>query len=277
MEESWQQRQPWRQSMSNPKEYKGQDGSFLPAEYVKGKSQLRANIIALMLFSLVLAGVVGAFVVNHQRWSRVRHEQQVVATAFADEASKIEQLQVLEKQRIELIERAEVVTALKDRVPRSVLLGEIVRAIPDGLTLTLVNLEGERIKPKPKKPNPKDKSAKSRTLKGKSIGKGKASDGEKESAKVLPPKFKFSLSVEGIAQENDNVTDFLGSLKGSPLFGDVELQYINETKIDNEQYRRFKITMNLQVQADAHLVDGTVEIDIGSVDFGIAGTETDTD
>jgi len=260
--------------MSNAKDHPKQDGSFLPKEYVKSKSQFRANIVGLLLFSLVLAGVVGAFVVNHQRWNRIRSEQQTVDAAFEAEATKIEQLQTLEKQRVELVERAEVVTALKDRVPRSVLLGEIVRVIPDGLTLTLIDLEGERIKVKIPKPDPKS-AAKTRTINGKSVGKGK--DPASETPKVLPPKFGFTVGVDGIAQENDNVTDFLSSLKSSPLFGDVELQFINETTIDKQQYRKFKITMRLLEKADARLVDGTIEIDIGRVDFGIAGTKTDTD
>jgi Tfp pilus assembly protein PilN len=259
--------------MSQTDQQQGQGGSFLPAEYVKGKSQVRANVIAMMLFMLVLAGVVGAFVVNHQRWRRVHEEQKLVAKDFEEEATKIEQLKDLETQRKELIERAEVVTALKDRVPRSVLLGEIVRAIPSGLTLTQVNLEGERVRVQPKA-DPKGAAAKSRTLKGKSVGKGKGQVAT-EPVKVLPPKFKFTLSAEGVAEENDNVADFLSSIKASPLFGSVELQFINQTTIDKEQYRRFKVTMNLLEQADARLVDGTEEVTIGNVDFGVAGVETD--
>lgn len=259
------------QSTGNPH----QGGSFLPKEYVKGRSQLRANIMALLLFMLVLAGVVGAFVVNHHRWRRVHEEQKQVARAFEEEAAKIEQLQGLEKQRIELIERAEVVTALKDRVPRSVLIGEIVRAIPDGLTLTNVNLEGERIKPVVAKPDPKA-AARTRTLKGKTVAKGK-DEAPEEEPRVLPPRFKFFVSVEGIAQENADVADFLESIKASPLFGDVEIPLIDETIIDKLSYRKFKITMSLPERADARLVDGTREVEIGKVDFGIAGVKPDTE
>ncbi|PCI08700.1 hypothetical protein COB72_07720 [bacterium] len=260
--------------MSNPKESQTQGGSFLPQEYVKGKGQLRANILVLMLFTLVLAGVIGAFVVNHQRWNRVHEQQKLVAAEYEEEAAKISQLQSLEKQRVDLIERAEVVTALKDRVPRSVLLGEVIRSVPVGLTLTTVNLEGERVKIVAPAPDPKA-AKKTRSLKGKSVGKGK--DSKKEAVKVLPPKFKFTLSAEGIAQENNLIADFLSAIKSSPLFGDVELQYIKETTIDKVQYRKFKVTMKLLENSDARLVDGTEEYEIGTVDFGIAGSGTDTE
>lgn len=247
-------------------------GSFLPQEYVKGRSQFRANVMALLLFVLVLGGVVGAFVVNHQRWRRVHVEQKQVTASFELEATKIQQLKELEKQREALVERAEVVTALKDRIPRSVLIGEVVRAIPGGLTLTRVNLEGERIKPPPPKVDPKA-AAKTRTLKGKSVGAGK--DRPEEAPKVHPPKFKFTLSIEGIAIENDQVADFLTAIKRSPLFEEVELPLIDETIINKQAYRKFKLTMNLREQGDARLVDGTEEFEIGRVDFGIAEVETD--
>lgn len=251
-------------------------GSFLPAEYVKGKSQIRSNIMVLMLFTLVLAGVVGAFVVNHQRWNRVHQEQTLVAQEFEAEAEKIKLLQDLETQRVDLIERAEIVTALKDRVPRSVLLGEIIRSVPEGMTLTMIDLDGERVKivvPK----EVKKKGAKSRTLKGKNVGKGKDTEGDKKPAKVLPPKFRFSLSIEGIADNNELVTDFFALLKNSPLFGDAELPYINETTLDKQKFRKFKITLKLLNNADAHLVAGTEEVEIGVIDFGVAGKLTDTD
>lgn len=257
-------------SQSNTQSKPG--GSFLPQEYVKGKSQLRANIMALLLFVLVLGGVVGAFVVNHQRWRRVHVEQKLVAKAFEDEAAKIKQLQELEKQRVELIERAEVVTALKDRIPRSVLMGEIVRAIPDGLTLTTMNMEGERVKPPVPKVDPKA-AKKTRTIKGKNVAAGK--EEEEEKPKVLPPKFRFTLSIEGIANENDQVADFLGAIKASPLFEEVELPLIDETIIDKQAYRKFRLTMTLRNTADARLVEGTEEFKIGNVDFGIAEVKTD--
>ncbi|MEM9373768.1 MAG: hypothetical protein AAGA55_09005, partial [Planctomycetota bacterium] len=179
-------------------------GSFLPAEYVKNKSQTRANFVALMLFAIVMAGVVGVFVVNHQRWRDVTADAKVVATQFSEEAAKIDQLKELENQRAELLDRAEVVTALIDRVPRSVLMAEIVRAMPDEMTLTVVDLEGDRIKP-PAPAKEKKSKGKTRSISRKSAGK----DEKPEAPKVHPPKFKHTLTVEGLTEENEQVADFL--------------------------------------------------------------------
>lgn len=67
------------------------------------------------------------------------------------------------------------------------------------------------------------------------------------------------------------------SIKESPLFEEVELQLIDETLIDKRAYRKFKITLDLRDRADARLVKGTEEFKIGRVEFGIAGSDADTE
>jgi len=243
--------------------------SFLPTDYVRGKGQARASMVAILLFVLVLAGVIGAFFVNHQRWNRVRDEQQVVAAAFKEEAAKIEQLKVLEEQRVILTDKAEVVTALKDRVPRSVLMGEIVRGIGSGITLTEINLEGERVRP------PAPKAAVKGAVKSIGVsGVGKGKDQKPEAPKVHPPKFKFTVSVDGLSENNDEIADYLASLKDSPLLNTVELQFINQTQIDSIGYRKFRITMSLSPNADANLVQGTLAF---GIDGDVVATVHDED
>ena len=244
--------------------------SFLPSDYVRGKGQARASMFAILLFVLVLAGVVGAFFVNHQRWNRVREEQRIVAASFKEETAKIEQLKVLEDQRVILTDKAEVVTALKDRVPRSVLMGELIRGIGGGITLTEINLEGDRVRPPAPKANAKG-AVKSIGVSG--VGNGK--DDKPETPKVHPPKFEFTVAVDGVSENNDDIADYLASLKKSPLLTNVELQFINQTLIDSVEYRKFKITMSLSPYADASKVQGTVAIGIEEATESPFDTETD--
>ncbi len=241
-------------------------GSFLPAEYVKNKSQTRANFVALLLFTIVMAGVIGVFVVNHQRWREVSAQAKLISTQFSEEAEKIEQLKGLETQRADLLDRAEVVTALIDRVPRSVMMAEIVRGMPDGMTLTVVDLEGERVKPPAPKVDPKANKGKTKSLSAKSTGKDKEEALAPE--KVLPPKFRHTLTIEGLADQNEKITDFLANLKASPLFVEVELPLIAATIVDQVEWRKFKITMRLREDADARQVAGTEEFQIDRSAFG---------
>ncbi len=233
------------------------NGSFLPSGYVKNKSQMRANFFALLLFTMVMAGVIGAFVVNHQRWRKVHAEAEIISAQFAEEAAKIEQLKGLEAQRADLLDRAEVVTALIDRVPRSVLMAEIVRDLPEGIVLTLVGLDGERARPPAAAADPKakGKAPATRSLAGKTA----APEAKPAPEKVLPPRFTHTVTIEGLSTENSKIADYLGTLKTSPLFGDVELALITGAVVDEVGYRRFKMTMKLREQANARQVAGVEE------------------
>ncbi len=233
------------------------NGSFLPPEYVKNKSQVRANFFALLLFTMVIAGVIGAFVVNHQRWRKVHAQAEIISAQFADEAAKIDQLKSLEAQRADLLDRAEVVTALIDRVPRSVLIAEIVRDLPDGIVLTLVGLDGERARPVAPAADPK---AKAKAPATRSIaGRNAAPETKPVPERVMPPRFSHTVTIEGLSTENGKIADYLGILKASPLFSDVELSQITAAVVEEVGYRRFKMTMKLREQANARQVAGVEE------------------
>ena len=250
--------------------HKSNDGaSFLPTDYVRGKGQARASMFAILLFVLVLAGVIGAFFVNHQRWSRVREEQKVVAASFKEETAKIEQLKQLEEQRVVLTDKAEIVTALKDRVPRSVLMGEVIRGIGPSITLVEINLEGTRVRPPAPKPVAKG-AVKSIGVNG--VGNGK--DQPVKAPKIHPPKFMFAMTVDGLSKSNDDIADYLASLQNSPLLASVELMYIKQTQIDSVDYRKFRIAMNLSPNADASLVEGTMAIGIEGEGFEDLGDDS---
>lgn len=256
--------------MINPKSSGG--GSFLPAEYVKNKSQTRANFVALLLFAIVMAGVIGVFVVNHQRWRDVSADAKIVAAQFTEEAAKIDQLKGLEEQRAELLDRAEVVTALIDRVPRSVLMAEIVRSMPSGMTLTVVELEGDRIKP-PAPPKEAKSKGKTRSI----AKKGAEKEEEAKPERVLPPRFKHTVTIEGLAEQNEGVADFLAGVKASPLFVDVELQLISSTIVDQVEWRKFRVTMGLSEKADARDVAGAIEVELDNAGFGLTVVDTESE
>lgn len=242
--------------------------SFMPSDYVKGKGQARASALAIFLFVLVLAGLIGVFFVNHQRWRRVSSDQQAVEAAFKVEAEKIEQLKVLEAQRMELTDKAEIITALRDRVPRSVLMGELVRGIGASVVLTDVSLTSERVKP----PAPPPQAGATRAIGVNNAAPG-AEGAQEAKPKVHPPKFAFTIEIDGIAPDNADVADYLAELKKSPLLRAVELVFINSTTIDSVDYRKFKVTMKLRDDADARMVDGTHTVEIDGVD--LAGVNTD--
>lgn len=240
-------------------ERSGVSGSFLPAEYVQGRSAARANILALLLFGAVMVAVVSAFFVTNQRWQDVRAEQRAIRAEYETEAVKIEALRSLEEQRQQIVEKAEIVTALVDSVPRSVLLAELRRGKPTELTLERIRLTGERVRVETPKAEPKSgkRSLSSRT-------KSNQKEEKTEPAKVPPPRFTYAVEVVGVASLNNDVADYLEAMKNSPLFRNVELQFITEQRVDGVELRKFRITMGLDPAADARLVRGVIETDLSA-------------
>lgn len=248
-------------------------GSFLPGEYVTKKTETRASLIGLSLFGVVMLGVVGAFLMSNRRWSNIRQERELINTHYTQEAQKIEQLKQLESQRSQMMDKAGVVAALIEKVPRSILMAELTQRMPKDVTLLEMELKSKRLdkeksaaesaaamgkaaaskvknlssnaKEAPKKPDPKapkpDPKAK---------GKGKDGKEAEEPPKVVAPKFEFTVTLGGVAGVNNDIATYLGNLQACPLFESVELQFIKEAMMNDLSLRKFEITAKLKPEAD---------------------------
>ncbi len=235
--------------MDNPFRKSGDTkGSFLPESYVANKTQARANVLGLFLFVVVMVGVVGAFLVTNRQWKTVKAEQDSINALYEEEAAKIDQLKDLEKQRVELVSKAEITTALVDRVPRSVLLAEIVMAMPDPVTLLEFELESKRVKVKAPKKTASKSGSSVKTISSKSK---KSSAKKPEPPKPQPPRFETTLSLIGVATANNDIADFLANLKDCPLLENVEIEYIRESRMQDMDLRKFRVNASIRSKADA--------------------------
>lgn len=223
------------------------NASFLPEDYIERQSSSRANALVLSLFSIVMVGVIAAFFVTTRRWETVRNQQSQVNELYAQEAKKIEQLKALEAQRSQMLDKAEITTALTERIPRSILLEQIVNRCPDN-SLAFVELELKSKRIDPPKELPKT-DAKSSGVKSLTDAKKDSKDEKKDP--VRAPKFEYALVVNGIAQRNTDITDFLSQLGECTLLDHPDLAYIDTTKIDQTTFRKFQITAGLNHNVDA--------------------------
>ena len=225
-------------------------GSFLPEDYVQRKSEVRTNFITLSLFGIVMFAVVGAFFVTNRRWQSIREQQQTINTQYQHEAQKIDQLKALEAQRAAMLEKAEITTALIEKVPRSVLLAELITRMPSDLTILEMKLKSKRIEPPKPVANAADKKVKT-------LASSKKGTAEPAAAKPAPkeevkaPKFEFTLNLQGVAGVNNDISDYLTSLKGCSLLDKLELPYIQVTTVDQVELRKFEIQANIAANADA--------------------------
>lgn len=241
--------------------------SFLPEDYVERQSSARANAMALLLFAVVMAGVIAAFFVTTRRWESVRAQQSQVNELYAQEAKKIEQLKALEAQRAQMLDKAEITTALTERIPRSTMLEQIVTRCPEN-SIAFVEMELKSKRIDPPKEEPKDKGAKPAV---KSLTDAKAGDKKPETKQpVRAPRFEYTLTINGIAQANTDVTDFLSKLGECNLLDRPDLAYIDTTKIDKATFRKFQITSGLSSTVDVRLNPNETKTAKGDANPGAA-------
>jgi hypothetical protein len=88
----------------------------------------------------------------------------------------------------------------------------------------------------------------------KSLTAAKKDDKKTDSKQpVRAPRFEYTLVINGIAQANTDVTDFLSKLGECNLLERPDLAYIDTTKIDKATFRKFQITSGLSSTVDVRL------------------------
>jgi len=222
------------------------ESNFLPEDYVAERAEQRTNRIGLVLFVIVMTAVVGAFLVTNRQWAMVKQEQKEINLSYADAAKQIETLNVLEAQKKQILEKAEVTAALVERVPRSILLAELINRMPESVSLELFELKSTKVKvhqPKSKK----DPKKKVKSIKDKMPTKGE----DETERKIEVPTFRVAVSLEGYAPTDIQVSDYLSALTSCPLLNDVQLKYSRETQVENQTVREFRFEMTLDPKADA--------------------------
>jgi len=224
--------------------------SFLPQDYINDRTDARANILTLTLFAITMAGVVGAFFVTNRHWQSLRQQQLEVNAEYELEGKKISQLKELDTQRSAIMEKAEITAALVEKLPRWAVLGEVTLRMPKSMRLDQFLIKSQRVVPVvvAAAPGPGGKAPAPQTL-SKPTGaaskdpKGKA---PAERVKVEAPRFDYAVTIEGTADDNNLVADYLTSLKRSPVFDKVELPYIKVAREGDRELRKFQITATLR-------------------------------
>lgn len=236
----------------------GAANSFLPEDYLQKKAERRAIAISLFLFLVVGIGIVGAFFVTYRQWWLVKTTVEEVNRDFASESKKIDQLKVLEAQRDELKEKADVTLALVERVPRSILMAELINRMPKQLTLTEFSLKSKRIIEAPKVKKEVSSIAGPQTLaaiKANQTSTAGAAAHAPDAPKPLPPRFDFRLELVGLSSTDDDVADYYQRLVACPLLDHVDMIFSSDIVIDEVSMRKFRIEASIKQTADARTIE----------------------
>ncbi|MCK4874011.1 MAG: hypothetical protein KAS72_14915 [Phycisphaerales bacterium] len=230
--------------------YSNSESSFLPEDYVEQRAERRTNIISLTLFAVVMAAVVAAFLVTNRQWNSVKSQQQAINVAYTSAAKEIEQLDLLQLQQETMMHKAELTAALIERVPRSVLLAELINRMPDEVSLLEFNLEV--VEPKHARRSSKKSSVEDLGSRRKT--KGDASE-DQEEQRIEVPRYDTNLELVGVAPTDVEVSQYISALNGCELLHSVTLKYSENSMVDERLVREFRIHMELNPNADARQID----------------------
>ncbi|MCC7204643.1 MAG: PilN domain-containing protein [Phycisphaeraceae bacterium] len=213
------------------------DLSILPDDYLEMRVQRRTNLISLTLFVIVMGAVVAAYYVTDRQRSEVKTLKTQVDAQFEDAAKRLEQLEQLQQRKAQMLRKAEVSGALIERVPRSVVLAEMINNMPATVSLLQFDLSTKVMSSGPRPSTAMERAKKDRKA------------AEQAAGPQVPVK-RASIYIIGLAPTDVEVAQFMASLSQSRLFREVNLVFSEEDTLDGRQVRRFRVEMLISPEVD---------------------------
>jgi Tfp pilus assembly protein PilN len=226
------------------------ENSFLPEDYVEQRAERRTNVISLSLFAVVMFAVFAAFLVTNRQWNTVKAQQRAINIEYTNAANDIEQLEILQEQQETMMHKAELTAALIERVPRSVLLAELINRMPDNVSMLEFTLSQEQ--PRRRRA---PAQAQTKNLKGEKGRRATQAEAQEEEEVIEVPRFETELQLVGVAPTDVEVSDYIAGLNACDLLMNVTLKYSENSMVEDRMVREFRIHMKLDPQADARKIE----------------------
>jgi Tfp pilus assembly protein PilN len=210
--------------------------NFVPDDYIQSNESRRANLMCLILFSVVMAALGGSFVTIKIRQRACRAEESLVNAKMTRLEQSIKQFEDLQSKRQEMMRTALTTAELLEPVPRSVLLASLTNSLPAGVSLSKLDLMQKE-----------DRSHGSQNRA--SVNKYQAAQAKAGAAPETPASaekaYSVQMDIEGIAPSDLQVAAYIEHLGNSILLEDVALIESKEKKVEDTAFRQFKLTAML--------------------------------
>lgn len=209
--------------------------NFVPEDYVQSNESRRANLLCLVLFSVVMAGLGGSFMTIKVRQRACSAQEALVSAKLAKMEESIRKFEELQTRRKEMMRTALTTAELLEPVPRSVLLASLTNSLPAGVSLVKLNL----IQKEPVK------AAAQRVTRTKyEMAQGR--QGVLDAMGKSPEKsLEIQIGIEGMAPSDLQVSQYMEDLGNSMLVDGVALIESTEKKAEGTVVRYFKLTARL--------------------------------
>ncbi len=222
--------------------------NLLPDDYLERRMQRRSNIVCVILFVVVMAGVMSAAGICEQNTRETESIRDDVNSKYAQAAKLLVQMQQLEAKKHEGLRKAKATASLLERIPRSYMLGLIAQSLPEHTALTEILLKSKR------------KVVKQSKTPAQMGSKFSAAQRKMQSQKPIP--LVMTMEVTGLAATDVLVGDFIKNLLQSPLLAAVNLDYSQEKKLhpkgkgkDKPEIRVREFKIILELKSDMDVID----------------------
>ncbi len=223
--------------------------SILPEDYLEKRIARRMNLVCISLFFVVMAGVVAVFFVTDRQRDEVLEMQQRVNERYRTADAQIGQLADYRKQQDVMIRRAKITAALNERVPRTLILSELINLMPTELSLTDLTLETEI-----ERATPAPRTGLQRAQNNAAAGAA-ASAVAADPLAIILPKSIVNLELVGLAPNDTQVSDYMRALRENNLFNEVNLTFTEGVVVDEIELREFQLTMTLNQTIDLTTIE----------------------
>jgi Tfp pilus assembly protein PilN len=225
--------------------------NFLPDDYRQRISARRANLVCVLAACGTVLAIGGAVAYTYVAAAGTANLRSIVQRQYDEANRQVDQAKQLEEHKSGLLHKVELSTALLERVPVSRLLAVMTNYLPTDASLTSVSMRVEEVEAKaPAKPSEADAKA-ADAKKGAGEGAHKTLGNRNSTPTVAAKTKRVVFRVNGLAQTDVQVAEYLNRLGADPLFEDVDLQFTEAFPYqEGVTMRRFEATFSLNAQAD---------------------------
>ncbi len=222
--------------------------NFVPDDYVQGNESRRANLMCLVMFSVVMAVLGGSFVMIKVRQGACKAEEALVNAKMARMQESIKKFEELQTKRKEMMRTALTTAELLEPVPRSVVLASLTNSLPAGVSLLKVGLVQKELNKSAQASAPKTRYQ---------AAQDQQASPEPEVRVSAEKQLETHLEIEGVSPSDLQVAAYIERLGSSVLMTNVALVESKEKKVDSTSFRQFKLTAMLR--PEVHLTKEDVE------------------
>lgn len=205
--------------------------SFVPRDYIQKKLARKANLLCALLVVVVGLALAVLVVALGATEDALDSDEAVMEAKVQQAAKQVASWKAFRLQRKTLLDKADKAARLMVPLPRSRILAEVVRAVPEGTALLELSISSDVVRVV--------EAAK---------GKVRRSRSRRTAAKVKEYTVT-KLRLIGLAPRDIEVAMLIAALSNSPYFDQVELPLSEDHTTPDSVLRRFEVQFVLSDQA----------------------------